>query len=351
MPEPVDPFDALDQPVVPIDPRPAFVAELRARLASALGLAPDGGTTMPTATTFIPAGYHSVSIGLSVDDAHAAIAFYHSAFGAELVGAPYVDADGRVGHAELRIGDSTFSLNDEWRHEGNLAPATAGGTTVQLTLYVEDCDAVFARAVAAGATVWREPELAPYGARSAKVRDPFGHNWFIQTQVQDVSDAELAAALAEGGFVPDDQLRVGSSSDGAPAPSDVVDLGRRADAGPPPSRAIDDRRGELFYFTLGSTDVGASSAFFGSLLGWELEENDPGSFHIANIPAPGGLHGDERASRTLYFVVPDIHAAADEARRLGAHVDEPVQYGSGWTVRLVAPGGVEVWLSVPAPGY
>jgi PhnB protein len=116
---------------------------------------------------------------LIVADAAAAIEFYAMALGAVEV-TRLVGADGRVGHAELRIGAATVYLADEHPElEDILGPASRGGTSVMVDLEVTDVDAVFERAVAAGATAVRLPDHPESGVQSAKVVDPFGHVWLI----------------------------------------------------------------------------------------------------------------------------------------------------------------------------
>lgn len=115
---------------------------------------------------------------LSAHDAAKAIEFYRAAFGAELVGEPYLNDDGSIGHSELRIAGALVMLAGEHPAEGVISPDTAGGTTVQMVLTVDDPDAVVDRAVGAGATLLR-PVAEAYGSRSGKIKDPFGHNWFV----------------------------------------------------------------------------------------------------------------------------------------------------------------------------
>jgi uncharacterized glyoxalase superfamily protein PhnB len=182
-----DPLDALRQPVVPVQPRPEFAAALRRRLQTELEPPPRGGATMTTPTevrpSYVPARLHSVVPYLCARDAARAIEFYRDVLGATEESPPVVMPDGTIGHAELRIGDTVFMIADEWPAEDIRSPLSLGGTCVQLTVYVEDCDAVFARAVAAGAHVWR-PVTEAYGDRVGKIRDPFGHNWMIATHIQ-----------------------------------------------------------------------------------------------------------------------------------------------------------------------
>jgi len=137
----------------------------------------------------VPEGYHSVTPYLIVDGAAAALEFYAKAFGAtELFRMPMGD---RIGHAEMRIGDSIVMLADEWPDMGYLGPRTRGGSTVGLMIYVPDVDAVFARALAAGATQERAVQDQFYGDRSGNLVDPFGHRWTIATHVEDVSPDEM----------------------------------------------------------------------------------------------------------------------------------------------------------------
>jgi PhnB protein len=131
-----------------------------------------------------PVRVHGLSPYLSTDDPAAAIAFYTEAFGAVLTGEPYVGEDGQIGHAELRIGEAVIMLAGEHPPEDVRSPKTLGGTTVQLVLQVPDADAVVDRATAAGASVLRPVERQFYGSRAGKIRDPFGHNWFVEEPPQ-----------------------------------------------------------------------------------------------------------------------------------------------------------------------
>jgi PhnB protein len=127
---------------------------------------------------------------LTVKEAEAAIAFYREAFGAvELF--RLSEPSGKVGHAELRIGDALLMLNDEYPDFGALSPIAVGGSPVKLHLYVKDVDTVVARAVAAGATLLRPVKDEFYGDRSGLVADPSGHAWFIATRKEEVTPAEM----------------------------------------------------------------------------------------------------------------------------------------------------------------
>ena len=136
----------------------------------------------------IPAGYETVTPYLIVHDAAAAIDYYTKAFGAvELMRFP--DKDGRIHHAEIRIGRGVVMLADEV--DGHKGPRSLGGTPVSLMFYVDDVDAVHARAVAAGGKVTRPVADQFYGDRSGGITDPFGHTWWISTHKEDVSAAEM----------------------------------------------------------------------------------------------------------------------------------------------------------------
>ena len=147
----------------------------------------------------IPEGYPQVMPYLTVDGASAAIDFYTTVFGArERLRMPA--PEGKVGHAELEIGDSVVMLADAFPDMGNQTPAALGGTPVTVMVYVADVDAVFDRALKAGATEERKVENQFYGDRAGQFVDPFGHKWFVATHVEDVTPEEVAKrADAMGG--------------------------------------------------------------------------------------------------------------------------------------------------------
>ena len=148
----------------------------------------------------IPEGYHSVTPYLIVRGGADAIEFYRKAFGAvELFRFP--SPDGKIGHAEIKIGDSPIMLADEYPDMGYNGPQTLGGSPVSLMIYVEDVDAVFDRAVKEGATVKEAVQDKFYGDRNGSVVDPFGHVWHIATHKEDVSMDEMQrrAKAAHGG--------------------------------------------------------------------------------------------------------------------------------------------------------
>jgi PhnB protein len=147
----------------------------------------------------IPEDYPQVIPYLTVDGAADAIDFYVRVLGAkERMRMP--GPEGKIGHAELEIGRGMVMLSDEFPEMGGKSPQGLGGTPVTVMAYVEDVDAVFERAVSAGATVRRPVENQFYGDRSGQFEDPFGHVWYVATHVEDVSEEELAkrAAAAMG---------------------------------------------------------------------------------------------------------------------------------------------------------
>jgi PhnB protein len=147
-----------------------------------------GGKSMPKVKP-IPDGYHSVQPYLIVNNAAAAIDFYIKAFGAKE--RMRMEKDGRIGHAEIEIGDSCVMLADEHPQIGAYSAAHYGGSPVSLMVYVTDCDAVYAKALAVGAKSEREPADQFYGDRMAGVVDPFGFKWWFGTHIKDVSKEEL----------------------------------------------------------------------------------------------------------------------------------------------------------------
>ena len=144
----------------------------------------------------IPKGYHDVTPYLSVRGAADAIEFYKKAFGAaEVMRMP--GPEGKLGHAEIRIGASRIMLSDEYPEMDFTGPETRGGTTVHLHVYVKDVDRTIARAEAAGGKVIRAVEDRFYGDRTGSIQDPFGHVWHFATHKEDLSKAELRKRAAK----------------------------------------------------------------------------------------------------------------------------------------------------------
>jgi uncharacterized glyoxalase superfamily protein PhnB len=292
-----DPFEALRQRDAPLRPRPAFAADLGRRLTAALAQHSSEEETVPSRTRI-----HRVETYLSVSDPRAAISFYEEAFGATLIDEPVIMPDGRIGHCELAIGDSVVRVGGEHPAEAVHNPDSLGGTTVQLYAMVDDADAVVDRARSAGAEVLR-PVADAHGTRMGKVRDPFGHNWFVVSEV--------------------------------PAPH-------------PNARPA---TGALGYFTLSAPDGARARAFWSSLFAWDLVQG-PEGYHIANIEPPGGIHAGTPVPGTgLFFRVDDIEFAVERVRALGGSAGEVHRRRAGSDAECTDDQGIPFQLWSPAPGY
>lgn len=151
---------------------------------------------MSTPVKAIPDQYPTATPYLACSGAAKALEFYQQAFGAvEIMRMPM--PDGRIGHAEVRIGKSVIMLADEFPEMGFKSPSTLGGSPVTIHIYVEDVDAFVEKAVAAGAKITQPLQDKFYGDRSANLVDPFGHSWMFATHKEDVSPEELAKRAAE----------------------------------------------------------------------------------------------------------------------------------------------------------
>ncbi len=325
-----DAFDTLRLPHEPLTPSSVFAEQLRTRVERALGLAavPQTRTKGSTMTRTAP-GHHVVTAYLCCSGASDAIAFYVDVFGAVETGQRYIDqSDGRVGHGEFTIGDTLLMISDEYPDYGALSPTTLGGSSIMLTVYVDDVDAVFARAVAGGARGVRPPEDQPYGARMGAIVDPWGHRWSVQTL-----------------------------TDGIERPVEGFDLVLAAQATPTRSaraQELLDGPAQLGYFAIWTPDIARSTTFFTELFGWQIVE----SGHIANIDPPGGLAGHDTQTATspnemitLYFQVPDVSVAAAKVVELGGQVLLTTSYESGGNAECLDPTGARFQLHQPALGY
>ena len=142
----------------------------------------------------IPEGYHSLTPYLIVDGAAQALEYYKQAFGAtELF---RMEHEGKIGHAEMKIGDSPFMLSDEHPQMGYRGPKSLGGSAVGLMIYVDDCDTIFKQAIDAGGTETKAMADQFYGDRSGTLTDPFGHVWTIATHKEDVTMEEMNRRMA-----------------------------------------------------------------------------------------------------------------------------------------------------------
>jgi uncharacterized glyoxalase superfamily protein PhnB len=152
-------------------------------------------TAPDRATRPIPEGFHTVTPSLIVHAAAEAIEFYARAFGAEEIDRATTPDGQKIMHATIQIGDSRVMLADEFPEWGCRGPKAIGGTPLSLHLYVEDADALFEQAVAAGATVTMPIADAFWGDRYGRLLDPYGHDWGIATRTRDVSPDEAQRAM------------------------------------------------------------------------------------------------------------------------------------------------------------
>lgn len=348
----MNPFEQLRRDDRPESPSPRFAALLRTRVEEALALGapvptlhlPERSLTVtaaetnaepntepaPGATAAPPVA--AITPYLCVADAAAALDWYAMAFEAvETV--RYAGDDGRIGHAEMLIGGATLMLSDPYP-EMAVVPPDPSGSSVALHVNLPDVDAVYARAVAGGATGLREPEDQPYGERSSAVIDPFGHRWMIQTTIAEPSVDEINQNLE--GFT-------------------VVETPVAAPVATPPVTPVEaDRPIELGYLTIGFDDTAKARAFYGSLFGWRTETGNMGDpyAHIDNTELPMGMtpEGVDSAP-VLYFRVPDTSVFAAKVIELGGSVVSESDYESGGDVVCRDDQGREFHLWQPAPGY
>ena len=145
---------------------------------------------MPSKVKPIPAGHHTVAPYLAIKNAVSALEFYKKAFGA-IETYKLIVPDGRLGHAEIRLGNSLIVLSDEFPEFGGKAPESLGGSPVSIHLYVEDVDAFVKKAVAAGARELKPVADQFYGDRSGQLQDPYGHLWWVATHKEDVAPEEM----------------------------------------------------------------------------------------------------------------------------------------------------------------
>jgi PhnB protein len=144
----------------------------------------------------VPDGYHTVTPHLTIRDAARAIEFYKAAFGAEQRGV-MKGPDGKIMHAELKIGDSIIMLSDEFPEMGAVSPQTLGGSSTGLHIYLDNVDSAFDKAVKAGAEVEMPVMDQFWGDRYGKLKDPFGHKWSLGTHIKDLSMDEMKKGMDE----------------------------------------------------------------------------------------------------------------------------------------------------------
>lgn len=171
--------------------REAIYAAAEKRILNRLGVKeePSWSAVFSEKPKPIPEGYHSITPYLIVDGAVGALEYYKKAFGAtELF---RMEHQGKIGHAEMKIGDSPFMLADEYPEMGYRGPKSLGGSPIGLVIYVEDCDTIYKQAIEGGGTEINPLQDQFYGDRSGTLTDPFGHIWIVATHKEDVTPEEL----------------------------------------------------------------------------------------------------------------------------------------------------------------
>jgi uncharacterized glyoxalase superfamily protein PhnB len=305
-----DPLTVLHGDDLPVQPDPVFAARLRARLESALSL-PNrtGGVDMSGTDTAIaelnePAGQAAPAEPprpaalpyLAVGNARDAIAWYIDTFGASLVGDMYEMDDGRIGHAELQIGDGVLYLADEYAELGLKAPAPQA-VSVSLMLHVADTDATLQRARERGAAVQREP-YENYGARNATIIDPFGHRWML--------------------------------------------------SGPVTGAPIEIQHGDVGYVSVWTPDADRAAAFYGHVLGWNY---DPQTHQVTNTREHIGIYSVD-VPPTLFccYAVADLEGARQAILAGGGTVDEVEHFDFGTLRGATDAHGMSFGVFQPNPG-
>jgi uncharacterized glyoxalase superfamily protein PhnB len=285
-----DPFDALRAPVRPVEPEPRFAAELRETLQRAIL----NGGEMTTTETPAQAELHSLTPYLAVSDARQALDFYVEVFEATRRAEPIVMPDGRIGHAELAIGDAVLMLAEEFEEIGHVA--SRGGASIRIE--VSDVEGAVERAVARGAELLRPVGDTGHGLGGA-IRDPFGQRWMVSQAPPRTS--------------------------GKPGP----------------------RHGEAAYFTFQVPDDEAAKAFYGAVLGWQFS---PGSVESAWGVEGNGLFGGlwggpgRQVGWKLMYAVDDVKAALAHVRELGGQAGEVEQQPYGLSADCVDNQGIEFYL-------
>lgn len=307
-----DPFESLRAPIEAVDPDPLFAAHLRARLARALAL-PQGVTVSDLALdpTRPPApaatGATALVPYLIVSDARRALAWYADAMGGRLEGQPVVMGDGRIGHAEVRLGAAAFYLADESPQSDVAAPQAGAGASVSLTLEVIDVDELTERAVQRGARLERPAADYAYG-RNAVIWDPFGHRWIVSAP---------------------------AGAPHRPAQATVA-------------------RGDVAYLSLWVPDGDRAANFFARVLGWTVDPLPEGVGHARQVRGQslphGILGGQEYSSLFLCFAVESVDEAVMRVRGAGGTAGEPTDQPFGRVADCTDNQGVPFALVEVPPG-
>jgi uncharacterized glyoxalase superfamily protein PhnB len=303
-----DPFEALREPVTPVDPDPGFAGRLRLRLTREIFAHPGGTMPQQTVSTRVerePAWPPTLTPYIVVSDARRALDWYVEVFGAQRRGELHVNADGTIGHAELGLGDAVLMFaeaSDLWPDVPVRAPDSPATFSHSLHLEVDDTDATTDRARRGGASVEREPADQPYG-RASVIIDPFGHRWILLRRPAGAT-----------------RLRQGDVANVTIAAPDT------------------DRAREFYEAVL---QVPFSSAHLGA---WRTEETNP---PLSILPFEGA-----EAEVQLSYRVDDIAAAVERVRVAGGHAGEPTRRLFGLLAECTDDQGAtfRLWQPADRPG-
>jgi uncharacterized glyoxalase superfamily protein PhnB len=299
-----DPFEALREPVTPVDPDIGFAVALRMRLTREVLASSGGIMSQQTVTSRVerePAWPPALTPYIMVSDARRAMDWYAGVFGAQTRGELYVNADGTIGHAEVAIGDGVLMFSehsDLWPDVPVRAPDNPATFSHTLHLQVEDVDGTTERARRSGASVEREPTDAPYG-RGSVIVDPFGHRWML--------------------------LR-------------------------PPAGATRFRQGDVANVTMVARDARRAREFYEAVLQVPFSPGHPGTWRTEEITPPMGIFSSRSGEPEvqLSYRVDDIAAAMERVRAAGGSADEPQRLPYGLVVRCADDQGVTFRLWQPA---
>ena len=299
-----DPFEALREPVTPVDPDPEFAGRLRTRLTREVFALSGGSMSQQTVAARVerePAWPPSLTPYIVVSDARRAMDWYVEVFGAQRRGELHVNADGTIGHAEVGIGDAVLMFSepsDLWPDVPVRAPDSPATFSHTLHLEVDDVDASTQRARSNGASVEREPADQPYG-RASVIVDPFGHRWLLLRR---------------------------------------------------PARATRLRQGDTANVTMVTRDARRAKEFYQAVLQVPFSSGHPGAWRTAETRPPLGILSSEGAEPTvqLSYRVDDIAAAVERVRAAGGHADEPERKPYGLLAECVDDQGTTFRLWQPA---
>jgi uncharacterized glyoxalase superfamily protein PhnB len=304
----IDPFEALREPVTPVDPDPGFAARLRLRLTREVFAYPGGTMSQQTGTTRVerePAWPPTLTPYIVVSDARRAMDWYVEVFGAQRRGELHVNADGTIGHAEVGLGDAVLMFaeaSDLWPDVPVRAPDSPTTFSHSLHLEVDDVDASTERARRSGASVEREPADQPYG-RASVIVDPFGHRWTLLRR---------------------------------------------------PARVTRLRQGDVANVTIAAPDTNRAREFYEAVLQVPFSPAHPGTWRTEETTPPLSILPSQGAESEvqLSYRVDDIAAAVERVRAAGGHAGEPVRRLFGLLADCTDDQGAtfRLWQPADRPG-